>query len=90
MARQQITLTKITDLLNNFKNEIKEEIGRLKQELATKEEVNEVKDIVIGIRKELDTEHELRYRRLEMVAEQADKNTEDIVVIKQHLELASS
>ncbi len=65
---QQITISQIATLLNQFKDELKRE---LKDDFASKKDLKiikkelfELKDIIIEIRKELDTEHEVRAFRI--------------------------
>ena len=55
----------------------------LKLEVGQKhihKDIRELKDGQVQIRKELDTEHELRYRKIE-------RNSKDITMIKHHLNL---
>jgi hypothetical protein len=59
-----------------------------KLENAEKERAD-LKEIVIGIRTELDTEHEFRYKKLEETAVKAAKNSKEIGLVKEYLNLST-
>jgi len=50
--------------------------------------IRKLQDMTIEIRDELDTEHELRYKKLEDTVVQTEKNTREIKVIKNQINVA--
>lgn len=80
-------LIKIEEILISF---FSERLDRIEQKLKeAKKERSEMKDVLITIRGELDTEHELRYKKLEETAMQTVNNTQDIKVLKNRLNVST-
>lgn len=87
MSLNKNILLKIAKILNHTKKEILDVVPSKKDiERLTKNQIL-IMDMIIEVRKELDTEHEARYKKLETVAKQTDKNTKYIKIIKQHINL---
>lgn len=71
------------------KNEVVsiEQFEKFKDEV--KENFIEVKDMILGIRKELDTEHEFRFKRIQQNSSEITKNRKAIVKIEKTLNSSS-
>ncbi|MFC1780351.1 hypothetical protein ACFLY9_01510 [Patescibacteria group bacterium] len=89
-------LLKIEQLLNRKLDEKLDK--KFKVELAPiKKSISDLQDIVIGIRDELDTEHEFRYKKVEENSKQIGKNrkkiqdhSKQILTIQSSLNLTST
>lgn len=57
-------------------------ILELLNQKADKKDVDELKDMVIQIRNELNTEHTIRYRKLELTEELAKRNEKEIEILR--------
>lgn len=87
MALTSKDLIKIEELLMTL---FGKRLGRIEKNLeGAKKERGEMKDMLVAIRNELDTEHELRYQKLEETALQTKKNTKDIKVLEENLHIAT-
>ena len=76
MALTTDDLLKIDELMKKL---LGDRLERIEKELSTaKDERAGIKDMLIGIRAELDIEHETRYKKLEETSEQTEKNKKDI------------
>ncbi|MDD3647267.1 MAG: hypothetical protein PHS44_02085 [Candidatus Dojkabacteria bacterium] len=73
-------LQKIAVLINESVKQAKDELMIKLDHKVDKKDLLELKDMVIGIRNELDTEHNLRYQKLEQVES-------DLECIKKQLHL---
>ena len=87
MALTSEDLIKIEELLNLL---VGRRLGKLEKSMrAVKKDLCELKDGVAHIRYELNTEYVLRYQKLEETAKQTVKNTQDIKVLKKHLNVSA-
>lgn len=68
----------------------KDEFYKEIEKLATRDEFMELKDMVLGIRNELDTEHEVRRKHIEENTKRSKRNEFEIKMMKNQLDISTS